>query len=154
MDRTPYVFVRLSALLLSQLRGPSYRVSTDYPSFMSIQASNDPDRPAPVTVLDPFCGDARLRIAAKKATVDAAAALRKKEREAAAWREKKGLPPLDANNPSTGHQEFSWWIMGGVLMALVLVMLVLGLGIAWVVLQVGVFFSLFFSFSCRVGCGD
>ncbi|CDZ96456.1 Farnesyl pyrophosphate synthase [Phaffia rhodozyma] len=105
-----------------------------YPSFMMIRPSNDPQNPAPSTALDPFSGDARLRIASKKAEITAAALVRKKARDHAKWRESKGLPPSDPNKPDNS-EDVNWVLIGGMIVGLLLVMGVLGLAIAWVVLQ-------------------
>lgn len=106
---------------------PSFRLA-EYPSFISLVAPSANAPPsAPTSQLDPSTNDARLRIAATKATADAAKALRKKERERNAWRAAKGLPPLTEEDKKRleGDSEINYLVLGGALLALLVLMAVM-----------------------------
>ena len=96
-----------------------------YPSFINLIAPSPSAAPsAPTSALDPSTNDARLRIAAGKAVLDAAKALRKKDRERNAWREAKGLPPLTEEDKKKleGDGDVSYLLLAGALLALFVVM--------------------------------
>jgi len=130
MDRAPFVSsLPFSPLpLLPQTSLTPFLLDSlslsEYPSFINLTAGHSSNPNAPTSNLDPSTNDARLRIAATKAAADAAKAIRKKERERAAWRVAKGLPPMTAaelKNLET-EGEVSYLILAGAILGLLLLM--------------------------------
>lgn len=155
---------------------------SEYPSFILVNraaASNGSSGGPPPSTLDPTLGDARIRIAASKATKDAEKSLRRRIRERSEWRVSQGLPALREGeaDPVAGGGEISFWMLGASLyvshsstskstsrrmstavrgdasslrlspmcifrIALVLIMVVMAGGIAWVVFKVRPLLSL------------
>ena len=106
-----------------------------YPSFISVQAPSEGPAGQASSGLDESTLDARIRIAVAKKEADAAKKLKRNQRIMDATRARKGLPykrydePIDAGG-------LDWLIMGSIIAGLLLVMLVLALGIAYIVIRV------------------
>lgn len=107
-----------------------------YPSFISVQAPSAGPAGQASSGFDPTTLDARIRIAEEKKAADAAKALTRSQRKMDRYRASKGLPPKRFDAQDAGSSNADWLILAVVLVALLVVMGLCGLGIAWLVIKV------------------